>query len=287
MWSKSGKKITNEQLDIRLLEKYPNIKRESDYINSKTPINFSCKKCGKVYKKAPKEISRIKCKCSAKEKDYKKKLGNKNIMLLDNYVNMREKVLHKCKSCNLEFITSPKSVLNSINGCPSCSGKLFSIEKYKSLLPNNIKLLSVEYKGSLYKHNHICTDCNTEFETKPNYILHMGTNCPVCSKSKGERKIIEFLDIIDIDYKKEYIVEIENKKLRFDFYIDEIKTFIEYDGIQHFKPVELFGGESYFKDIQINDNLKNMWCEENEFGLIRVPYYDDVFEHLSNYFINE
>lgn len=287
MWSKSGKKITNEQLDKRLKEKYPNIKRESDYINSKTIINFSCVKCGKIYKKAPKEVSKIKCKCIEKENKYKNSLLDKNIELLGNYINIREKILHKCKECNLEFITSPKSVLNSINGCPSCSGKIFSIQKYKSLLPNNIKLLSTEYKGSLYKHKHLCTECNNEFETKPNYILHMNTNCPVCSKSKGEREIIEFLELIKVNYEKEYIVSIDDKKLRFDFYIEDIRTFIEYDGIQHFKPVDIFGGEKYLDEVINNDNIKNKWCEENNFYLLRIPYYEDVFEKLTNYFINE
>ena len=280
MWSKTGKKITNKQLDKRLSEKYPNIKRESDYINSKTLINFSCINCGKIYRKAPKEVSRINCKCKEKEKKYIESIKNKNIMILDAYINMRKKILHKCKGCNLEFKTSPKSVLNSLNGCPSCSGRIFSIDKYKSLLPNNIKLLSTKYKGSLYKHRHLCIDCNTEFNTKPNYILHMNTNCPVCSKSKGERKIINFLNNTELEYKKEYVVNIENKKLRFDFYIEFMNTFIEYDGIQHFKPVELFGGQEYFKKLKENDSLKNIWCKQNNYKLIRIPYNKDPLNYL-------
>jgi predicted nucleic acid-binding Zn-ribbon protein len=286
MWSKSGKKITNEQLDTRLLNNYPNIKRESDYIDSKTAIKFSCTKCNRIYKKKPKEISKIKCNCTDRRMKYEESLRTKDIELLGNYVSMREKTLHKCKTCDMEFITSPKSILSSTNGCPSCSGKIFSIDKYKSMLPNNIKLLSTEYKGSHHRHKHLCTDCNTEFDTKPNYILHMNTNCPVCSKSKGEREIIEFLDLVEIKYEKEYVVKIEDKKLRFDFYIESIRTFIEYDGIQHFKPVDIFGGEEYYKKLVEYDGLKNRWCIDNEFELVRIPYDLDVFEYLSSHFTN-
>ncbi len=286
MWSKSGVKITNEQLDDRLLSDYPNIKRESDYINSKTPINFSCTICNKIYRKKPKEISNLKCKCVEREEKYKISLVNKDIELIDNYVNARKKILHKCKNCSLEFKSSPKSILNSKYGCPSCSGKIFSIEKYKSLLPKNLKLISTEYIGTNYKHKHLCTDCNTEFETKPNYILHMNTNCPICSKSKGERQIIDFLDSIDIDYQKEYIVEIDSKKLRFDFYLSKINTFIEFDGIQHFKPVDIFGGEDYYKKLKIYDELKNEWCLKNKSHLIRIPYNIDIDRYLSSIFID-
>jgi len=272
MWSKYGIKITNEKLDERLLSDYPNIIRENDYVDSKTSIIFSCIYCSKKYTKKPKDISKIKCRCLERDNNYKKKLVNKNIELIDNYINIREKILHKCKICLLEFKTSPKSVLNSKHGCPSCSGKIFSIDKYKSILPKNLKLISNEYIGSNFKHKHFCIDCNNYFETKPNYIVHMGTNCPICSKSKGERQIIDFLDSINIDYKREYIVNINGKKLRFDFYIPKIKLFIEYDGIQHYKPVDLFGGLEYYEKLKINDKLKDNWCNRNNLNLIRIPY---------------
>lgn len=284
MWSKGGKKIKNKEFDFRISKDYPNIKRLSNYINTKTPINFCCVRCGKIYKKKPKEISRINCKCLDREKKYKDRISDKKIKVLENYINARTKILHRCEECLLEFKSAPKTILNSKYGCPSCSGKIFSIEKYKSMLPDNIKLLSTEYVGSSYKHDHICNDCGTKFSTKPNYILHMKTNCPVCSKSKGERQIIDFLKSIEVKYEKEFIVEINKKNLRFDFYIEELRTFIEYDGVQHFKPVEFFGGEEYYKDLLINDELKNKWCVQSGYNLIRISYNDDVFDYLSYIF---
>jgi DNA-directed RNA polymerase subunit RPC12/RpoP len=131
---------------------------------------MTCTLCNKTYK------TKTECLCSKRTLEYISKL--KNIILIDNYINMRIKILHKCLDCNLEFKTSPKSILNSKHGCPSCSGKLFSKQKYESLLPKNIKLISGDYIGSNYIHEHLCLDCNNSFKTKPNYIIHMNTNCP-------------------------------------------------------------------------------------------------------------
>lgn len=286
MWSKSGKKLSNDEFDLKLKIDYPHLKREGDYIDSKTAIKFSCRKCGKLYNKKPKELKRIQCGCLEKEIQYKDIISKKNIELIDNYVNVRTKIKHRCLSCNLEFKTSPKSIINSIIGCPSCSGKLFSLNRYKSILPKNIVFLDTEYKGSYYKYTHKCLDCNNEFKTKPNYILHMKTNCPFCSKSKGERQVINFLNSYGLSYISEYTIDISDRKLRFDFYLEKHSIFIEYDGIQHFQPVDLFGGDEYYSVLKENDELKEKWCIENNHILIRIPYYADVDDYL-NYVINE
>lgn len=280
MWSKLGRKLTEEEFDLKLLVEYPEIKRVGVYINSKTAIEFSCNRCGRIWNKKPKEIKSLKCGCKLKESNYNNKLKERELVLLDNYHSIRSKLKHKCLVCNLEFITTPKSILSSKLGCSNCSGKKFTIGKYKSLLPKNIKFLEDEYEGSSNKYKHLCLDCETEFITKPNYIIHMKTNCPNCSKSKGERLVDEFLKSSGIEYKSQYVVAILDKKLRFDFYIESLSTFIEYDGIQHFEPVKLFGGSEYFSKLKVNDQLKEDWCIKSGFKLIRIPYYYNASEYL-------
>lgn len=63
----------------------------------------------------------------------------------------------------------------------------------------------------------------------------------------------------------------------FDFIImkeNNIIALIEYDGEQHYRPVEYFGGENKFKIQQIRDERKDIYCKENNILLIRIPYYD-------------
>ena len=46
----------------------------------------------------------------------------------------------------------------------------------------------------------------------------------------------------------------------FDFYLPEHNICIEYDGQQHYRPVNKFGGEPQFKIGQKNDNIKSQYC---------------------------
>lgn len=281
MYSKLGRKLTNDEFDFRI--KDSQFIRQSEYVNSNTSIVFKCKICGKLFNKKPKCFNKLKCKCVERDIEYKEFLMNKNLTIIENYINMRTKIKHKCLKCNLIFISSPKVVKNSVIGCPSCSGKIFSFEKYKSLLPSDILLESDFYDGSNKKLKHKCLKCGFIWETKPNYIIHMNCGCPKCNSSKGERKISEILDSLGIDYSLQFSAKINLINYRFDFYIPMFNLFIEYDGIQHYEPVEYFGGVDNFNIVKKNDIIKEKWCNDNNYNLLRISYNDDIDFKLINY----
>jgi hypothetical protein len=54
--------------------------------------------------------------------------------------------------------------------------------------------------------------------------------------------------------------------------LPDFNTCIEFDGIQHFKPIQDFGGEKGFLDVKKRDEVKNKWCSENNVKLIRIKY---------------
>lgn len=62
------------------------------------------------------------------------------------------------------------------------------------------------------------------------------------------------------------------KRQSLDIYIPSIRTAIEYQGIQHYRPVDFFGGEEALKERQELDRVKRELCEENEVRLIEWPY---------------
>ena len=268
-YSKKGFKLTNEEYDLRLINF--NLRRVNDYIDSKTSIKHTCIYCNKVFKAKPKELNRINCDCVLKGSEYKQKILLKRIILLENYKNIRSKLLHGCLNCNHEFKTTPKTVLQSKIGCPSCSGKKFTEEKYKSLLPNTIRLKG-KYVDSSKHTLHECLECSYEWNTKPNYIIHMGCGCPNCASSKGERLIQEYLNELKINYIKEKCIEINSVKYRFDFLLEHLKLIIEFDGIQHFESRDFFGGENYLKKVKESDDIKNQWCSKNNYKLLRISY---------------
>ena len=57
-----------------------------------------------------------------------------------------------------------------------------------------------------------------------------------------------------------------------DLYIPSLRTAIEYQGIQHYIPVEFFGGEEALNQRQELDRQKRELCEENGVRLIEWPY---------------
>jgi hypothetical protein len=60
------------------------------------------------------------------------------------------------------------------------------------------------------------------------------------------------------------------KPLRFDFYLPEQNTLIEYDGEPHFIKRGKYGEK--FENRQQNDKIKNQYCKDNNIKLIRIHY---------------
>lgn len=71
-----------------------------------------------------------------------------------------------------------------------------------------------------------------------------------------------------------------------DFYLSEYNIAIECQGMQHFIPVEHFGGEENFISIQGRDKRKKRLCKENGVELIYFldKKYNSYMEEDDIYF---
>ena len=103
------------------------------------------------------------------------------------------------------------------------------------------------------------------------------------SSAKDDLILIEnILDKYNIEY------EIEKrfndckfkKPLPFDFYLPKYNTCIEYDGEQHFRTFELWGGNKTLELQQIKDQIKTDYCVANNIKLIRIKYCDNTIDTL-------
>ena len=63
-----------------------------------------------------------------------------------------------------------------------------------------------------------------------------------------------------------------------DLYIPSLRTAIEYQGIQHYLPVEFFGGEDALSQRRDLDRVKKELCAANSVQLIEWPYSLDPTE---------
>lgn len=155
------------------------------------------------------------------------------------------------------------------------------INSVQNLTKHDYKLLTL-YRGHKERIQVLHIECNRPFWVTPRhfyYYLQKNTFfCSRCTASNGEKVLHKALEEIGVPFNYETSWEglIYKKKLRFDFtvYEDEnqeiVKCHIEYDGAQHDKPVDYFGGEENFVAGKEKDTLKEEFCLQNKVPLIRI-----------------
>ena len=154
------------------------------------------------------------------------------------------KVKMKHLKCGNVWETTPSSMLHQNTRCPFCSGnikkttKQFKEEIYK-LFGNEYEVLS-EYNGAhkpiLMKHNK----CGNSWEVRPANFLNYHS-CIFCSpRSKGEDKITDILQAKNISFEREKRFDgcKNQKKLPFDFYLNDFISIIAFAGSSALKTAE-------------------------------------------------
>lgn len=63
-----------------------------------------------------------------------------------------------------------------------------------------------------------------------------------------------------------------NGILRFDFYLPDYQTVIEFNGKQHYR--EMVWVSDTLEKIQARDQFKIDWCKEHNIKIIIIPYTD-------------
>lgn len=297
-----NKPPTNEEFIEMVKERFEGkIKPLGEYEGSQTKMVFKCNICDNEWEATPNVISRTTygCPhCAAKqiaEKNAKtaktnfqflkdlKNVHGENIKLVGRYKNNHTKIMFKCETCNHEWQAVPNHILNK-RGCPKCAGKIKLtneefVKRVRYVHGNKIKPLG-KYKNNKAKLLLKCNDCGHEWKARPYNIIGNKSGCPECaSNSKGEDEIKKYLDEQGINYEREYsFSDLKHKiRLRYDFAIfdgKELLGLIEFDGIQHFKPIDYFGGIEEFKITKKRDELKNDYCKAKGIPLLRIPYTD-------------
>jgi len=168
--------------------------------------------------------------------------------------------------------------MNSKDGCPKCSKCRRWIEEELIYEFNKIHFDKYNYEMVSFTNvsEKIKIICRKHGEFFQNVNKHLsGQGCPKCSNtSVGEDYVKLYLEENKIKYIPQHGFDTCRyvNKLNFDFYLPEYNTCIEFDGIQHFKPIKGFGGEKGFLDGIKRDECKNKWCLENNVNLIRIKY---------------
>jgi len=150
----------------------------------------------------------------------------------------------------------------------------------------------------LYKYDNPKNGKHYEYSWKAAIVNRVkGTGCPYLPpyESNGEKIIRQYLSEKNMDYdiQKSFdgLVGVKERKLTFDFavYLNNRCILIEYQGIQHYEPVDFDGkGEEnalqQFMIQQEHDKRKKGYAKKNHYPLIEIKYtlatYDEIAEYL-------
>lgn len=192
------------------------------------------------------------------------------------YINNKTKVCIICHNVDKygiehgEFWQRPNDHLSKYS-CPKCSNEYVPTTEewiYRANIVHNNKY---DYSKTEYINSHkkICIICpiHGEFYQIPNNHLN-GNGCPHCnsnSKSKNEENISKMLFEKDINFVRQKTFDWLKYKnhLYLDFYLPQYNIAIEFQGEQHYRPINKFGGNYEFEKIKKRDEIKLRLCNEH------------------------
>lgn len=280
---------------------------ESTYRGTNYPVDCKCKTCN--YKWTVNQANslryiKIGCpKCANNIRlshdefiEKNKNNINENILLLGSYIDCVTPILCKCKKCGHLSYKMPKHIIDG-QDCKKCSSiqrgekNKLSQEEFEKRIRKRNKNILVEgkYNGYNSKVQCKCLICNTEWNPIASSIMK-STGCPFCSMSIGEQLIKYYLESNNIIYDYEYSFQdlkgINGGLLSYDFYLPQYNLLIEFQGIQHEKSSEYFGGKDHFVYQKEHDKRKRLYAENHSINFLEIWYYDieNIEKILDQYF---
>ena len=307
----SGKLRTTEDFKKIIQNIHPNIEILGEYTKAQNRIKCNCLIHNHIWNPTAnallngegcpicgKEKGRINSIKTNKQFTDELLIHNPNIYPIEEYKTAKEKIKFGCKICDYQWHSTPDQMLHAKYGCPRCAQNAVTLGQIKTNEEFLNELRSVnpdiepleEYKTDHGKILCRCTVHNYEWYVAPNKILRRRTGCPKCSMYHNEEIIADILDSLELVFKpqKKFDDCKDKNPLPFDFYLVDYNICIEYDGEQHYSPINFNGKTSSaeaFKKTQLHDKIKTEYCINNNIPLIRIPYWEN--KNLRGFLMSE
>lgn len=230
-----------------------------------------------------------------------KKVKNPNIIFISPFLGTEKPIKCYCLACGNTWINNrPVDLFKREGGCPTCSlvnkglKRRKTHEEYERQLAEinpNIKLIG-RYTRS---HDYIrckCTIHGVEWESFACNLLNQSAGCPVCNSSKGETELIEVLKDFGVNYstQKTFKECRDIHPLRFDAYDNDNNIAFEFQGEQHYFPVDFdyndpVIAEKSFESLKRRDAIKVDYCKKNNIQLVCIPYWERG--NIRNYILEQ
>lgn len=236
------------------------------------------------------------CRKCANERDAERRTKTTEHFILDSiaihgdrfdyslveYIDNNTKVKILCKTHGV-FEIAPHSHLQGkiCRKCSTIEGKTKRtytreefIAKANSVHENRYTYENLIYDGTTKKVVITCSKHGNYTQKATSHL--QGNGCPKCNSSKGELKIIDYLEKNNIKYLPQY----RDKRCRlklplpFDFMIEIEGKFglIEFNGQQHYRYFAKFQKRDGLEHTQMRDEIKRKFCEDNNIPLLVIKY---------------
>lgn len=307
-----GRAKTQEEWDAQVREL-----GEEEYVflerYKTTKVKILCKHliCGNEYLVLPSAFIRgSRCpKCTRKEANAKLKKTHEKFIdnvykandnryeVLDRYTHNKGYNEVRCNECG-HRTRARADVLERGRQCSECLKESYAKEYTKTteqyqkeievVTEGEYKLIG-EYRGVKEYVTIQHSKCQHKYLVYP-YMFKRGRRCPNCNESKGEQLVKQSLEMLG----KSYLIQVNSKELEglkhrysYDFLIPDQRILIEYQGRQHYEPIEIFGGEEVFKVQVRNDEYKREFAKDNNYHLIEVSYAEDTLEKVFSFLLTD
>lgn len=165
--------------------------------------------------------------------------------------------------------------------------------KRKDILENKLTYFVIEkYVKDKNKLWNIATEILEKAENKLYDSIERSTYIKPIHKWKTEELVYKYIKKLYKGYNIIYqhrpffLKGKTGGQMSYDIFIADLNIAIEYQGKQHFEPIDFFGGKEGFKKTVIRDELKRMLSIQNGVKLIYIYYWENISLELLKQKIN-
>lgn len=292
----------------------PTIEILSDYIDTDTKIKCRCRIDGYEWEANPRSLLNG---CGCKICGHKKRWDsrgrkttydivcemqevNSDIEIIGEYKGAHELIECRCKIDGAKWSSYVCNLLNQSAGCPQCNARRIretdglsqaEFERRVAEKYSHIKVLGT-YLNNSTPIKCKCLIHDNEYMVSPKTLLYKtGTGCPDCYQSAGEKKMLKILDKLKCNIIPQHTFPSCKyiNVLRFDGYDEDLNVAFEYQGQQHYYPVNFSGNleitQKEFELCVVRDNIKRDYCKRNNIYLIEIPYWE--YDNMESFLCKE
>lgn len=256
--------------------------KETSKLKSKKYWKCKCQKCGNIVSVRTDGLKRLPkgCPKCRYNNDYIGKQFGRLVVIEKGRTDKNGHIywICKCQCGNIKEIAGSSLKEGKIQSCGCLHSELMSAVNFIDLTGQKFGKLTVIKRANDIGDGRVkwlCQcDCGNTIIVQSNNLKNGHTSSCGCLCSKGELLIRQLLIKLNYKFLTEYkFFDLPNR--RFDFYLPDINTCIEYDGKQHFNFVGTWHQTKEQFELAIQrDKEKTEYCEKHNIRLIRIPYYD-------------